>query len=206
MITPKRFFVTGTGTGVGKTLVAAMLVTGMENAIYWKPIQCGTEHGTDTHWVQRITGLPDSRCFPETHCFKHPLSPHAAASQAGVRIDLNDFKPPGGDRPWIVEGAGGIMVPLNEKDMILDLIEMLSLPVLLVARSNVGTLNHTLLSLEALKRRRIDIIGVIMNGIKNPSNKQAIEYYGKTRVLLEIEPLGEISRDVLAELFKEMRL
>lgn len=204
-ITNKKLFIAGTDTGVGKTLVAAMLVAGMTKGVYWKPIQCGTEHGTDTQWVRRITGLPMDRFFREAHCLPHPLSPHAAARKAGIRIGLNDFNPPPDpEGSLVVEGTGGVMVPINEKYMMLDLMKKLSLPVLLVARSILGTINHTLLSLEAIRRHHLHVIGVVLNGKRNPSNKQAIEYYGRTRVLLEIDPLGAIDKDILANYFNVM--
>lgn len=200
----KKLFITGTDTGVGKTLLSAMLMAGMKKGVYWKPIQCGTEDGTDTQWVRKIANLSVDRCIRETHCLQHPLSPHAAAREAGIRIRLNDFNPPVQAEYLVVEGAGGAMVPINEKEMMLDLMKKLSFPVLLVARSALGTINHTLLSLEAIRRRNLHVVGVVLNGEKNPSNKQAIEYFGRTRVLLEIDPLKVINRDILADYFNKM--
>ncbi|MBI9074407.1 MAG: dethiobiotin synthase [Desulfatibacillum sp.] len=198
-------FVTGTDTDVGKTLVSAMLMAGLEDAHYWKPVQSGSDQGTDAQWIGQMTGLSQDRFLPETHLLKAYLSPHAAASPEGVRISLDDFQIPLNNGPLIVEGAGGVMVPLNEKDLMLDLMKTLSLPVLLVARSALGTINHTLLTLDALRQQGLDVLGVVMNGPKNPSNKEAIEHYGKTRVVLELEPIGEINRVVLTRLFEEMK-
>jgi dethiobiotin synthetase len=195
-------FITGTDTGVGKTLVAAILMTGMENACYWKPIQSGPPEDTQT--VRAMTGLAADRFFPETHRLKHPLSPHAAARQEGIRIDLDDFRPPAQADKLVVEGAGGIMVPINANHLMLDLIKKLALPVILVARSTLGTINHTLTSLDVLNRHGLEVIGVVMNGPKDRSNKDAIETYGKTRVILEIEPQPVVTRDALMKYFNAM--
>jgi dethiobiotin synthase len=185
---PPRFFVTGTDTGVGKTLVCAVLMSGLE-AVYWKPVQSG-EPG-DTEWVRQATGLPARRFAPETYRFRLPRSPHEAAARAGVGIELGAFNPPPVAR-LIAEGAGGVLVPLNDRHLMVDLMAWLGLPVLLVARSDLGTLNHTLLSLEALRRRGLQVVGVVVNGPKDPANEEAIARYGQARVLAAIEPLARI--------------
>ena len=192
-----KVFITGTDTGVGKTLVAAMLLAGMGNGYYWKPIQCGTREGTDTGWTKAVTRLPADRFLPETFRLQQPLSPHAAARKEGVCIRLSDFELPDHDGGLVVEGAGGIMVPISDDHLMLDLMKKLALPVIMVARSTLGTINHTLLSLDVLRRHGIDIIGVVMNGPPNKSNRCAIERYGRVRVILEIAPLPVINRDVL---------
>ncbi len=193
MIFPDRIFITGTDTGVGKTVVSAILTAGLDG-YYWKPVQSGLDEITDTQWVRENTGLPDDHFFSETYRLTRPLSPHAAALHDGTRIDLESFKAPGvpAGGHLIIEGAGGIMVPLNERDLMIDLIKRLSAPVLLVARSSLGTINHTLLSLEQLRREGIDVIGVVMNGPINRENREAIGHYGRIRVLAEIEPVENI--------------
>ncbi|MCC7263886.1 MAG: dethiobiotin synthase [Candidatus Latescibacteria bacterium] len=185
---PPRLFVTGTDTGVGKTLLSAILMAGSA-ATYWKPVQSG-EPG-DTDWVRQATGLPGGRFAPETYRFSHPLSPHAAAALAGVEIELEAFRPPPAPR-LIAEGAGGVLVPLNGQDLMVDLMAHLALPVLLVARSGLGTINHTLLSLEALRRRQLEVLGVVVNGALNPANEEAISRYGQVRVLAAVEPLPRL--------------
>lgn len=195
---PPRFFVTGTDTGVGKTLVSAVLMAGSE-AIYWKPVQSG-EPG-DTEWVRQVTGLPAGRFAPETYRFPHPLSPHAAAALAGVQIELEAFCPPPATR-LIVEGAGGVQVPLNDRHLMVDLMVRLGLPVLLVARSGLGTINHTLLSLEALRRRRLEVLGVVVNGPPNPGNEEAIARYGQAPVLAAIPPLPRLEAAALAAAYE----
>ena len=186
---PSEIFVTGTDTGIGKTVVSALLTAGL-SATYWKPIQSGLKEETDTQFVKRVTGLPTDYFVQERYRLQEPLSPHASAEIDGVSISLSDFRIPKYETEHlIVEGAGGLMVPINDETMIIDLIEYLDLPVLMVARSELGTLNHTFLSLEALRSRGVPIIGVIMNGPKNESNRKAIEKYGKVKVIGEIESI-----------------
>ncbi|RJR30170.1 MAG: dethiobiotin synthase [Desulfobacteraceae bacterium] len=198
-----RIFVTGTDTGVGKTLVSALLVAGME-AEYWKPIQCGLEETPDREWVMQKTSIPGWMAYPEAYRLKHPLSPHAAARLDGVTIDLDSIAlpPSSSSRPLIVEGAGGIMVPLNEHQYMLDLMRKLALPVLLVASSRLGTINHTLLSLEVLRSHDMEIMGVVINGPRNGVNRDAIRDYGKVRILAEVEPMLQIDLQTLKETFQ----
>ena len=200
---PPAFFVTGTDTGIGKTVVSAMLTKGL-GATYWKPVQSGLEEETDTEAVKRLTELPEAHFKEETYRLTEPLSPHASAAIDGVNISMAAFTPPDYSTDHLlVEGAGGLLVPLNDDKMIIDLIQQLDIPVLLVVRSELGTLNHTFLSLEALRKRNISILGVIMNGPKNESNRQAIEYYGKTSILAEIEPIKILNNRVLQEKFNQ---
>lgn len=197
---PRRLFVTGTDTGVGKTIISAILVAGLWSH-YWKPIQSGVDEMTDTEWVQGATGLPDTNFHRETYRLKSPLSPHTAAAIDGVRIELESFELPETPDYLIVEGAGGIIVPLNEKEFMLDLMIRLQLPILLVVRSGLGTINHTMLSLDQLRRSGLEVFGVVMNGTKNTGNRKAIEHYGKVKVLAEIEPLPEINPEILRQTF-----
>jgi len=202
---PKKLFVTGTDTGIGKTIVSAMLTAGL-NAHYWKPVQSGLEERTDTETVKYLTGLPDEHFHNETYRLNEPLSPHASAAIDGVEINLDHFKPPKTESGshLIIEGAGGLMVPLNDEAMIIDLIKQLDIPVLLVSRSSLGTLNHTFLSLDQLRRYGIDIFGVIMSGPLNLSNRRAIEKYGEVPVLGELPQLDLINADVLKQEFNRI--
>jgi dethiobiotin synthetase len=199
---PPHFFVTGTDTGVGKTMVCAVLMAGLP-AAYWKPVQSGLEEITDAEWVRRATGLPDSHFIPEAYRLRHPLSPHAAAALDGVHIELERFHLPTlpTSTHLIVEGAGGIMVPLNAEHTMLDLMKHLGLPTLLVARSTLGTINHTLLSLEQLQRHQVEILGVVINGPRNSGNRDAIQHYGRVSVLAEIEPLNPLEKRDLRSVF-----
>lgn len=197
---PENFFVTGTDTGIGKTLVSAMLMSVLD-ATYWKPIQAGLDEETDTEFVKRISEVDSFRIVSERYRLETPMSPHGAADIDGLSISLNDFElPEFNTKHLIVEGAGGLMVPINWEDTVLDLIELLKLPVLLVARSSLGTLNHTLLSIEALRARNIEVFSVILNGEKHQSNKETIEHFGKVPVF-EVEPLEIINRKSLIDSF-----
>lgn len=201
---PEQIFVSGTDTGIGKTLVSAALTLGM-GGVYWKPVQSGLKGETDTQYVRRVTGLSDEHIRPEAYRLEEPLSPHAAAEIDGVRIEMDRLGLPDGEGgPLVVEGAGGLLVPLNGQHMIIDLAARLELPVLLVARSELGTLNHTFLSLEVLRRRKIPVAGVVMNGPENPGNRRAIESYGKVEVLAEIEPLERVNAESLETVYQKI--
>lgn len=199
---PKRLFVAGTDTGVGKTFVSAVLLAGLKG-YYWKPVQSGTDEGSDTAWIQEKTGISEGFFFPETYRLKGFLSPHTAAALENVHIDLSAFRmpDPGPLSHLLVEGAGGLMVPLNHRHLMLDLIRKLGIPVLLVARSGLGTINHTLLSLDKLRTASVEVFGVVMNGPKDDENRKAVEHFGNTSVLAQIEPMGEISVSTLEEAF-----
>lgn len=185
------FFITGTDTGVGKTVIAAALALQL-GATYWKPVQTGTREDDDTTTVERLTGVPT---LPPRFRLPEPLSPHAAAELAGVRIGLDDLLPCPAQRPLVVEGAGGVLVPLNGKHTMLDLMEALALPVIVVARSTLGTINHTCLTLAALRSRNITVAGVVMNGPRNPGNRAAIQHYGQVDILGEVEPVDRLDRE-----------
>ncbi|MGA2510619.1 MAG: dethiobiotin synthase [Candidatus Acidiferrales bacterium] len=201
---PSRFFVTGTDTGVGKTVVSALLCAAL-NAIYWKPIQTGTREGTDRNTVIRLAELPAARTITECYRFSPPVSPHLAARRAGVRIDLQKIKMPriSPRDNLIVEGAGGALVPINDAQFMTDLMRHLNLPVLLVARTALGTINHTLLSLAALRAARLDVRGVIMVGKPNLENRKAIERYGKVQVAGLVPILKRINRTTLLWAFRD---
>ena len=195
-------FITGTDTDVGKTVASAwcMLHYGMN---YWKPTQSGLEPPTDTQSVQAMTELPDDRFFPETYRLNEPLSPHESAKRDGVSIDMADFTLPESEKPILVEGAGGLMVPLNKDSLVIDLIKQLGLPSILVCRSGLGTINHTVLSLEAMRARNLEIAGVIINGPKAPHNREAIEEYGKVPVIAEIDQLSAVNVQALLNIKPE---
>jgi dethiobiotin synthase len=201
----RGFFVTGTDTDVGKTVVSAWLLAHLD-ACYWKPVQAGTVPETDTQTVRRLAEAPEDRILPEAYVLKEPMAPHEAARREGISIDMAKLVAPQDDRLLIVEGAGGLLVPLNEKDYVIDLIEDLNLPVILVARSTLGTINHTLLSLEALRRRGLVVAGVVINGPESPHNRAAIERYGKTQVIAEIPRLDTVTRSALRQIAPEFDL
>lgn len=197
-----RFFVTGTDTDVGKTVACAwlMLHTG---ARYWKPVQAGLDE-TDEATVRRLTGAGDDRIAPTRYSLPEPLSPHEAARRAGIAIDIDSLHAPGGDAPLVVEGAGGVLVPLNDEALVIDLIEQLRLPVILVCRTTLGTINHTLLSLKVLRARNIHVAGAILSGPDVPHNRAAIESYGRVRIVGHIPPLDPLTRDALQGIAPEI--
>jgi dethiobiotin synthase len=191
---------------VGKTVVCAAILHCYREAAqlrYWKPVQTGIEQDDDTAEVRR---LAECETAPGIR-LPRPVSPHLAARLSGVPIVLNDLKLPSPDEAicWIVEGAGGALVPLNDTELMADLMRSLSLPVVIVARSELGTINHTLLTLEALRARKLCVAGVVMVGKPNRDNREAIEHYGRVSVLGEmplLDPLNAaaVRRWAVAEL------
>lgn len=199
------FFITGTDTDVGKTVASAWAMLHLE-ADYWKPVQCGFDPSTDIKSVQAMTGLPAERFHAECYRLGAPLSPHEAAKREGVQIDMMAFTLPKTDRPLIVEGAGGLMVPLNKNFFVVDLITHLNLSAILVCRSGLGTINHTLLSLEALAARGITVEGIIMSGEKSPHNREALEEYGHIPILAELDHMDVINEEALLNIKPEFAL
>jgi len=197
-----RFFVTGTDTGVGKTVVSALLCAALD-AYYWKPIQTGTREGTDSRTVARVAGIPRAKILPEAWKFAPPVSPHLAARKAGVRIAVDEIRLPeiGVRENLIVEGAGGALVPINDTQLMTDLMKHLGLPVLLVSRTTLGTINHTLLSLAALRAARLKVRGVVLVGQPNLENRKAIEHYGRIGVVGAVPPLKKLERRALLGAF-----
>ena len=230
-------FVAGTDTGVGKTVVSALLLAryaALFDLAYWKPIATGAAGPQPERDSATVAALvPESvEIRLEIHLLRDPVSPHLAARREGVAIDLDaiatawaGWQRVSPERGVVVEGAGGVMVPLNERqelskggasagaggvldsplgagrsvggELLIDLIALLELPVLLVARSTLGTINHTLLSLDALRRRGIAVAGVVLNGPADDDNRQAIETYGEVQVIAAVKPL-ELSAERLA--------
>ena len=200
-------FVTGTDTGVGKTVVSAALVNLFRRfgkVGYWKPIQTGIEQDDDTAEVQRLSGSLEEEIATLGVRLKRPLSPHLAARYAGKEIAIEELLKISikldKKRFWIVEGAGGLLVPINARALISDLINTLQIPVAVVSRSGLGTINHTLLTIETLRQRSLDVRAVIMVGEPNLDNRQAIEHYGKIRVIAEIPLLKPLDQQSIAKL------
>ena len=199
-------FVTGTDTGVGKTLVSAALLHRFRNTPglrYWKPVQTGIEVDDDTAEVVRLSGVPDDRALHEGVRLPRPLSPHLSASLAGSSIAvaglLETASRQDGSTHWIVEGAGGVLVPLNDRELMIDFMSVLGLPVVVAARSGLGTINHTLLTLEALRARALSIAGVVLVGPANVDNRIAIETHGRTAVIGELNWLDPLTPAALQE-------
>jgi dethiobiotin synthetase len=187
---------------VGKTIVSALVVQGLA-ARYWKPVQSGLAAGSDSARVRELLALPAERLLPEAYRFQAPVSPHWAAELEGVRIDAGRLALPQVEGPLVVECAGGLMVPLRldaEGSLLqIDQLRVWGLPVLLVARSGLGTLNHTLLSLEALRQRAIPVLGLVLNGPLHPDNPRTLEALGGVPVLAQLPPLEPLSAKGLQE-------
>ncbi len=187
-----RIFITGTDTDVGKTVISSWLCV-HSGYDYIKPIQTGRERDQST-----VKALSQAVIHPECYLLKTPVSPHHAASLENVRIETENIPLP--DVPnLIVEGAGGVLVPLNENTLMIDLIKYLGTPVILVARTTLGTINHTLLSLEALKSRGIPVLGVILNGLDHPASREAISFYGQVDILATVFPFKALSYEALKQ-------
>jgi dethiobiotin synthetase len=197
-----RLVVTGTDTGIGKTVFAAGL-TATLGASYWKPVQAGLDEETDSETVARLAQLSPERIIPEAWRLKTPASPHLAAEIDGVNIDADALEPPVTDGPLVVEGAGGLLVPLNRKILTIDLFARWRLPVVLVARTALGTINHTLLSLEALKRRGVAVAGVAFVGERHDENARVIAEFSGVSVLGRLPPLDPLTPGTLSEAFAE---
>ena len=200
----RGIFVTGTDTEVGKTVVSASLMNALretENVCYWKPIQTGIEEDNDTETVRNLANCSDAEIHEHGIRLEKPLSPHLSARLSNYEITIQqtiDYLPnKTDDKFWIVEGAGGILVPLNETDLMLDLMRHLRLPVVIAARAGLGTINHTLLTIETLRSRNLEILGVIMNGEPNLENKRAIEHYGNVNVLAEVPKFENLNAESL---------
>ena len=198
----ESLFVTGTDTNIGKTLLSALLVAALDG-VYWKPIQTGATEGTDRQTVMRLAEIPESRTLPESYCFAPPVSPHLAAEVSGVKIDLSRIQRPANvGRPVIAEGAGGILVPINDSDLMLDLARHLGFPILIAARAALGTINHTLLTVRALRCAKMCIKGVVMIGDRNKDNERSVEHFGAVPVVGWIPQLDKIDRQQLLAAFR----
>lgn len=192
-----RVIVTGTDTGIGKTVFAAGLA-GLLDGFYWKPVQSGLDDETDSEVVARLAGLPADRVLPEAWRLKEPLSPHCAAKLDRVEIDAQALALPTTDRPLVVEGAGGLMVPINRRVLYIDVFAQWDAPVVLCARTALGTINHTLLSIEALRARSIPLLGIAFIGDRMVDTQRTIAEMGKVRVLGRLPRLEPLSSGALS--------
>ena len=169
----KKYFVTGIGTEVGKTIASAIITQALK-ADYWKPVQAGELNHSDRMKVEALIDNDRTKFHPEAYKLSQPISPHAAAERAGVEIDISSFKIPQTNNHLVIEGAGGLLVPLNNKNTILNLIESLKCEVILVSRHYLGSINHTLMSIEALQQKNIPIKGILFNGKENKDTESII--------------------------------
>lgn len=199
-----KIFVTGIGTDVGKTIVSAILCEAFE-ADYWKPVQSGNLEDSDTMRVKQLVTNKKSVFHPEAYRFALPASPHAAAAAEGKKIELRKLKLPVTANHLIVEGAGGVLVPLNQNDVYAEWVDKRNLPVVLVSRHYLGSINHTLLSVEALRTRGIKILGIVFNGDEEKPTEQIILRMTGLRMLGRVKKEKLLNRKVIAEYAKELK-
>jgi malonyl-CoA O-methyltransferase len=202
---PRGLFITGTDTGVGKTVVAASLLHRYRAGRllrYWKPIQTGVESDDDTAEVARLAECDERELFRHGVRLPRPVSPHLAARLSGCTIDADELLEAFGreshDARWIVEGAGGVLVPINDHEMMADLMVRLGLPVVVAARTALGTINHTLLTVEALRLRALTVAGVVMVGRQDADACEAIARYGRVAILGQMPTLTPLTCSALA--------
>lgn len=197
-----RFVVTGTDTNIGKTIFSAALANAL-GASYWKPVQAGLEEETDSETVARLGQIPPHRIIAESWRLHTPASPHLAARLDNVRIQPELLNPPSIDGPLIIEGAGGVMVPLTETEIFADLFSRWQIPVILCARTGLGTINHTLLSLEALRQRSVSVFGVAFIGDEHMDTQYIIGTLGRVHCLGRLPLLEPLTSDALHKAFQE---
>lgn len=180
-----KLFITGIGTDIGKTITSAIVIEALE-ADYWKPIQAGDLDNSDSHKVMSKVESRKSKVYPNAYALNTPASPHLAAELDGITIDLKQIVEPKTDNHLVIEGAGGILVPLNDKDCVVDLIQK-DYKVIVVSRHYLGSINHTLLTIEALQNRKITVAGIIFSGDENKSTEEIILSKTKAKFIGRIE-------------------
>lgn len=201
----KKIFITGIGTDIGKTVVSAIVTEALKGD-YWKPIQSGDLENSDSMKVQQLISNTTSVFHPEAYKFTHPLSPHTAADLEKRVIKLSKIKPPKTTNTLIIEGAGGLLVPLNKKKLLIDLIDELNTPVVIVSKNYLGSINHTLMTVELLKKRKIKILGIIINGVSNTSGENYITNYTNLPILLRIDQEETIDQHTILKYAKKLKL
>ena len=199
----KEIFITGIGTEVGKTVASAIVVEALK-ADYWKPIQAGELEFSDSHKIKEFISNNETKIFENSYALQTPMSPHAAAEIDGIIIDLSKIKKPETSNYLVIEGAGGLLVPLNDTDTILDIIKS-EYKIIVVSRHYLGSINHTLLSIEMLKQRGLNIGGIIFSGNEHKTTEEIIKKITKIPVLGRIEEEDFFNKQVIkkyADLFK----
>jgi len=191
--------VTGTDTGIGKTIFSAGLTQAL-GATYWKPVQAGLEEATDSEIVAQLSGRPT---LSETYRLKMPASPHLAAEAENIEIESQKLSIPEVDGVLVVEGAGGIMVPLNRRQLYLDMFAVWNAPIVLCARTQLGTINHSLMSIQTLRNAGCDIVGIAFIGDAVPEVEQTICDFGKVKRLGRLPMIEELSSETLAQHFED---
>lgn len=197
-----RFIVTGTDTDIGKTIFSAAL-TGALKASYWKPVQAGFEDGTDSETVLQLSGQPKSAILPESYCLKTPASPHYAAAQEDMEIDIAKLTIPESPGPLVIEGAGGALVPINTTTLYADLFAHWQEPTIIAARTALGTINHSLMTIEALRARNVPILGIAFIGDEVKDSQDIICRIGKVKSLGRLPIISDLNAQNLATAFAD---
>jgi dethiobiotin synthetase len=200
----RKIFITGIGTDVGKTVVSA-IVTEALNADYWKPVQTGSYTQTDASVVKSLISNEQTKIHQEVYKLEHPLSPHAAAEIAGIKISLSQINLPQTDNTLVIEGAGGIMVPLNDSEFMLDIIKKFNAETILVIQNYLGSINHSLLSIDCLKNNNINILGIIFNGPPHQMSEDIILKYSKLPLLGRIGKESKINQAVISRYAEQLK-
>lgn len=199
-----KLFITGIGTDVGKTIASAIITEALE-ADYWKPVQAGDLHNSDTHKIKKYISNSKTHFFENAYALNTPASPHLAAELDGITIDLKNIKEPRTKNNLVVEGAGGVFVPLNETDCVIDLIQP-DYKVIVVSRHYLGSINHTLLTIEALKSRKLNVAGIVFNGDENTASESIILKKTGLKIIGRIDNEPYFDQNVIqyyADLFRE---
>lgn len=202
---PQQIFITGIGTGVGKTLASAVLCEALQ-ANYWKPVQCGNLENSDTQLVQSLVTNSISKFHDETYRLKEAASPHFAAKKENVEIEIEKFKLPETNNHLIIEGAGGIMVPMNKDLVMFDLIDYLRLPTIVVVRNYLGSINHALLTLEFLEGQGIEIPGIIISGENYNDNEEIVQHFTALPIIGRIDEAKTIDKNFVSAQAEKMKL
>jgi dethiobiotin synthetase len=201
----KKYFITGISTGIGKTVTSAVLVEKLK-ADYWKPIQSGDLDQSDSLTVKSLISNQKSTIHPEKYKLTQPLSPHLSAKLDGVHIQLENLTPPQTENTLIIEGAGGLMVPLNEKELLLDLIKNLGIEVIVVSQNYLGSINHTLLTINTLKQNQIKIKGLIFSGDENLETQRYLLQYTNVNDLGRIPFIENLSKEEIIKSGENLNL
>lgn len=197
-----KIFITAIGTDSGKTVVSSIFTEAL-NADYWKPVQAGFPRDTDV--VCQLVSNQSSTFYAEAYLLKSPESPHSASKKENIIIKLEKIIPPETSRNLIIEGAGGIMVPLNDTDYVIDIAQTLKVPVVLVSNIYLGSINHTLLSVEELRRRKLEVLGIVFNGEENPAAEEIILQKSGYKRLLRIRKESEINKETIKRYALELK-
>lgn len=197
--------ITGIHTGIGKTIVSAVLTLALD-ADYWKPVQAGELDNSDSILVSKLTAGSHSTVHPEALRLTQPMSPHAAAAIDGVELDYTKFTWPTTKKTLLVETAGGVLSPMSNTTTMADFVQYYQLPTILVSSNYLGSINHTLLCIEVLRNRKVPILGVVTSGKPNPASEQFIEQYGKVRIIAHVPYMEELTKENIQKVASNLHL